>query len=488
MKNIYISVLALALLTTTGCKKFLEHAPDQRTQVNSVDKVAQLLASAYPQANYIPFAESASDNAEDKGPTVGTEPRWIVQPFYWLDNDDDNQDSPTYYWNSSYEAIAAANQALESIEKAEDKSGYLPYKGEALMARAYAHFMLVTFYSKAYNPGGDNTSPGIPYMVKPETVVSGQYSRGTVASVYEQIQKDIEEGLPLIKNDSYVVPKYHFNVAAAHAFAARFYLFKQDYAKVIEHASAISSGNAFATITRPWNTRYRTYSSAEMRVNFTQATEPSTLLLIETASSWARTSGPRYGFGQTANNTMFVAANVTGSRWSHPVYTSGGVPHYSLLKWNEYFVRTSPNATIGFPYTIVPVLTADEALLNRAEAYAQTGQNDLALRDLNTFASTRITSYNAVTHAITLAKIESFYKLGDDKAGLIKTILDFKKAEFITEGLRWFDVLRHKITVKHNVLAVDGSTTTIELGPDDPRRLFQVPSQVKLSGIEQNPR
>jgi len=488
MKKLYISVLALALVTTSSCKKFLEQAPDQRTQINSVDKVAQLLASAYPQANYIPFLEASSDNAEDKGPTVGTEPRWNVQPYYWLDNDDDNQDSPTYYWNNSYEAIAAANQALEAIEKAVDKTDYLPYKGEALLARAYAHFMLVTFYSKAYNPGGDNSSPGIPYMLKPETVVSGQYTRGTVASVYEQIQKDIEEGLPLIKNNAYSVQKYHFNQAAAHAFAARFFLFKQDFEKVIVHASAISSANAFATILRPWNTRYLTYSSGEMRVNFTQATEASTLLLIETASSWARTSGPRYGFGQIANNTMFITANVTGARWVHPVYTSGGVPHYSLLKWNEYFVRTSPNATIGFPYTIVPVLTTDEALLNRAEAYAQTGQNDLALKDLNTFASTRINNYNSVTHAVTLAKIEAFYKLGDNKAGLIRTILDFKKAEFITEGIRWFDILRHKLTVKHNVLAVNGTSTTIELGPDDPRRLFQVPSQVKLSGIEQNPR
>jgi hypothetical protein len=214
--------------------------------------------------------------------------------------------------------------------------------------------------------------------------------------------------------------------------------------------------------------------------------EYQTLLLIETASSWARTTSPRYGFGQIQNNEMFTP-NVTGARWA---YKSAyyGVPHYTMLKWNEYFVRTSPNATIGFPYTIVPVLTADEALLNRAEAYASAGQNALALADLNTYASTRILNYNSTTHAVTLAKIAAFYGTTDAKAGLIATILDFKKKEFTQEGLRWFDILRYKLPVQHRVYKVNGSFETITLTADDPRKLFQLPNQVTLSGIAQNPR
>ncbi|MBB6502385.1 RagB/SusD family nutrient uptake outer membrane protein [Pedobacter cryoconitis] len=487
MKKLYISVLALALISTGGCKKFLEQSPDQRTQINSVDKVAQLLTSAYPEANYIPFTESASDNAEDKGPTVTDQQRFVVQPYFWQDNDDYNQDTPIYYWNSSYTAIAAANEALSAIGKADNKADYDAYKGEALLARAYAHFMLVNLYAKVYDPTGNNTSPGIPYVTSPEKVVNGQYTRGTVQSVYDQIEKDIVEGMPLIKNSAYTVPKYHFNLAAAHAFAARFYLFKQNYAKVIEHASAVSPGNSFATIIRPWSTRYKNYTGAEMRTNFTMATEPSTLLLIETASSWARTIRPRYGFGQMTEGAMFETNNVTGKRWVHALYTYT-VPNYSFLKWNEYFVKTSQNATIGEPYTIVPVLTADEALLNRAEAYVSLGQNDLALKDLNTFVSTRLASYNPVSDAVTLAKVADYYGTADSKTGLIKAILDFKKAEFAMEGLRWFDILRYKLPVKHNVMANNGSSTYIELGADDPRRLFQLPSQVQLSGIDQNPR
>jgi tetratricopeptide (TPR) repeat protein len=486
MKKTYLIIpLLFAVVANSGCKKYLEQAPDMRTKLNSVDKVAELLTSAYPQAAYIPFMESASDNAEDKGPSVGNEPRYIVEPYYWRDLASTDQDTPTFYWNEAYTAISVANQALDAIEKAEDKTGYLPYKGEALVARAYAHFMLVTLYAKAYVINGTNDSPGIPYVTVPEVTVIKQYTRGTVASVYAQIEKDLEEGLPLLKSSSYRVPKYHFTPAAANAFAARFYLFKGDYAKVIQNASAISSN--FEPIIRPWNSRYRYYTLEERQTAFSQATEDPTLLLIETASSWARTTSPRYGFGQMLNDAMFGTVNVTGARFGHSI-AYYGVPHYTFLKFNEHFVRTSANATIGYPYTIIPVLTTDEALMNRAEAYAATGDYANALADLNTFASTRINDYNRNTQVITLAKIAAFYRTEDPKAGLIRTILDFKKAEFVHEGLRWFDILRHRLTVEHNVRAVNGTDTFIKLEPDDPRRLFQLPSQVALSGVEVNPR
>lgn len=480
-------MLTAALVFSSGCKKYLEHAPDMRTELNSVDKVGELLVSAYPKADWITFAESASDNAEDKGEGIGGEDQRYVDPYHWEDVDSRAQGSPTNYWYRSYEAIAAANQALEAIAKEPDDQAYLPYKGEALVARAYAHFMLVVLYAQTYNPDGDNSSPGVPYATDPETVVFGQYDRGTVKSTYEMIEKDLLEGLPLIKNSVYNIPKYHFNIAAANAFAARFYLFKGDYAKVVEHVNRIYPSGDFKSNLRPWATRYINYGSAEMQTNFTKATESSNLLLTETASLWARTTSPRFGFGIKLNTQLFINTNVTGVNFDHKIW-SYGVPNYTLLKWREHFVRTSANATIGFPYTIVPVLTSDEALMNRAEAYAQLGNLEAALSDINTFASTRITDYNESTHGVTLGKIAAFYKIEDPKEGVIQTVLDFKKAEFVQEGLRWLDILRHRLTVTHNLIDVNKKETFITLEPDDPRRLFQLPEEVERSGLEINPR
>jgi len=67
---------------------------------------------------------------------------------------------------------------------------------------------------------------------------------------------------------------------------------------------------------------------------------------------------------------------------------------------------------------------------------------------------------------------------------LINVILDYRRSEFMHEGLRWFDILRYKLTVTHET--ADHQTLTLADG--DLRRVFQIPPTAKQSGIEQNPR
>ncbi|HEX6430747.1 MAG TPA: RagB/SusD family nutrient uptake outer membrane protein, partial [Niastella sp.] len=209
------AIYILLILLTISCKKFLEQSPDNRAVLNSPEKVSQLLGTAYPQANYMAFCESISDNVADKG--IGGLDRTILDPFYFKDVSDNQEDSPEFYWNACYKAIATANQALEVCSKAIDKASYSAQKGEALVCRAYAHFMLVTFFSKVYDPTTAGTDPGIPYVLKPEKVVFEQYERKTVQYVYDMIEKDLTEGLSLIDDKQYKVPRYHFNKGAANA-------------------------------------------------------------------------------------------------------------------------------------------------------------------------------------------------------------------------------------------------------------------------------
>ncbi len=51
------------------------------------------------------------------------------------------------------------------------------------------------------------------------------------------IDKDIEEGLPLISSEAYDTPLYHFNQNAAYAFAAQFNLFYNKFDKAIRYAT-----------------------------------------------------------------------------------------------------------------------------------------------------------------------------------------------------------------------------------------------------------
>lgn len=480
-QRIILSVI-VGLLVFTSCRKYLEQVPDSTwTDLSTPEKVTRLLGTAYPKSSYITFCEAMSDNVADKG--VGQTERVNEDPFLFQDVRNDKEDSPEAYWMACYKAIAATNLALEACDKAGNTEVYRRQRGEALVARAYAHFMLVTFFSKFYDAATAASDPGIPYVTVPETVVFKQYERKTVAYVYEMIEKDLLEGLPLISDDAYTVPRYHFNRAAAYAFATRFYLFKKDYEKVLSYANQVFPNNDIATNMRPWNTTYASMSPEQLWNQYTLATENANLLLAETASLYGRYGG-RYRYGlDYAHEINILTYNVTGGRYVYPVYYYGN-QDYFVPKLSEYFVKASVNAEIGDPYVMTPLFTTEEVLFNRAEANVYLGNNNAVLQDLNLFASKRISQYNSSTHILTVNKIRNYYGISDVKTALIQTILDFKRAEFIQEGMRWFDLQRYKMPVTH--YTVTGQT--LVLTADDKRRVLQIPQSATNSGIALNPR
>ena len=146
---------------------------------------------------------------------------------------------------TAYKTIASANAALQAIE---DLGGATTpqlqaAKGEALLCRAYNHFMLVNYFCMAYNSETSTSDLGMPYSTSPETELRPEYERGTVAEDYARMEADIVEGLPLINDQYYSVPKYHFNQKAAYAFASRFYLYYEKWDKCIEYADKCLGDN-----------------------------------------------------------------------------------------------------------------------------------------------------------------------------------------------------------------------------------------------------
>lgn len=485
MKKAFLYSSCCLLVTISGCSKFLEKEPDNRAQVNTPQKVSELLGSAYPQGNYQPFAETMSDNVEDIG--NGNSDNIIRDPYFFVDTRENQQDSPENYWNACYTAIATANQALEVISKAANPNEYKNQKGEALVARAYAHFMLVNFFSKFYNSATSSTDMGIPYVLEPEKVFIKQYERKTVQYVYDMVEKDLLEGLPLLEDKAYKVPKYHFNRAAANAFASRFYLYKKDYAKVVQYANQAVPGNNFAANLRGWNTTYKTITDVtELFKMYAKASENANLLLVETSSLWARYyySG-RYGLSVDKQQQILPRPDpITGGNLAFALYSVMEGTHMLVPKIDEYFVKLSVNAEIGYPYVMVPLFTVEEVLFNRAEAYTYLGNTTAALADLNTYASARINNYSPTTHAITAAKVNAAFSTTNLQTGLIAAILFYRRAEFVHEGMRWFDILRYKLPVVHPTKGGQ----TITLTADDPRKVLQIPQSTSQSGLTPNPR
>ena len=494
----FLVIILMSFLAS--CSDILEETPDNRTSIDTKDKIAQLLVGAYPEAGYVPFLEPMSDNARDKGPAALNDNRINEEMYFWRDLNDIDEDTPTNYWNAAYAAIAQANQALQSIEDLGGGEEFDAQKGEALVCRAYAHFMLVSIFSKAYNPTTAASDLGIPYVKKTETILLGSYTRASIEEVYEDIEKDLNEGLPLIEND-YLVEAFHFTEETANAFASRFYLNKGEWQKVIKY-STLALGSNPRFVLRNINGLYTNTPGANLRQLYTSSTEPANLLLVSGVSLYTRNSATaRYQMSRSLQRELFTFAR-NGARWDYPLFIVGsGDLGLTPLKINEYFRVTNQAAGIGIPFATFILISTDEVLLNRAEAYAMLEQYDNALDDINLSYSTKIQNYDADdiftdTQIRTLYEVSDnelytpFYTIPDDGTlAYINAILTMKRTILYNEGIRWFDIKRHDIVVNHPIVNVSGFVLeTLTLPKGDNRRALQIPIDAQSFGIEANPR
>lgn len=489
-KNSFIYVFLVGLVFVS-CEDALEEIPDNRTQIDNAEKVAELLTLAYPQGGYASFLEPRTDNADDKGPSA-REFRENTEMYFWRDVDDIDSDFPNNYWNECYAAIAQANHALEAIKNLGQSSELNALKGEALLARAYAHFMLVNIWSKPYNPATAGTDLGIPYVTEPEDVVLKEYSRGTVKDVYDNIQADIENGLPLVDN-IYDVPKFHFTKEAANAFASRFYLYIGNWAKVIEHSNQVLGNNPVVNL-RDWAGQYRTFTYSETSNFYASASETANLLITSGNSVYARKfASARYQLSNGLNDFLFFSNNATGKGWAYRVF--GNSLFLNIPKFDEYFRVTNQAANIGFAFTNYVLLTTDEVLLNRAEAYAMLGDLDLAINDINSFLSVKTNNYDPATDIVTTDNFNAFYNIPsgiytpfysipDQSLAFVHGITEMRRREFQNEGMRWFDLKRFNLPVLHQ----DELGNEDILLPGDNRRELQIPVDAIAFGLEANPR
>ena len=98
-KNIYTPIIALFLgLSFTACDKFLDELPDERAELDTPEKIQELLATAYPNALYADFCETMSDNAGDKV-NLTESSIFNTQMYSWETNNEySTWDTPPHYF------------------------------------------------------------------------------------------------------------------------------------------------------------------------------------------------------------------------------------------------------------------------------------------------------------------------------------------------------------------------------------------------------
>ncbi|MEC5164687.1 hypothetical protein RCH18_000406 [Flavobacterium sp. PL11] len=493
MKKIKLTLSLLVLIgLSTSCDDFLSEVPDNRTQLDTPAKISEILVKAYPESNYMEFAETMSDNVFDSGDlTLSTVKN--TQMYNWEMPDDINRDTPSEYWDACYTAIAHANQALDAIDKLGNPSNLNPQKGEALLARAYAHFMLVSFWSPRFNPATAKTDMGIPYILEPETILIKKYSRNTVEEVFAFIKADLELGLPLVTSD-YKLPKFHFNKAAANAFASRFYTVTAEWDKVIAVSNEL--GNAPVNQLR----NYQSYLDLDFNTGqrkYSQESENTNLLIVSASSIYTRSFySNRFQLTGADRDLLFGnGTNLLNKGFLYRPLSYNGQITIFVPKFVEYFKFTNANAGIGLPYAALVLLSNDELFLNRVEAHVMNNQLDIANAEIDFFLSNRIVGYNPATDKMTQARIVAkypvitdeytpFYSLTPIQSSYIKALAEIRRREFIHEGLRWLDIKRFGLKVAHKIYNKPDNV----LAKDDLRKALQIPLHVSETGVEKNPR
>lgn len=531
IKNITLLMLSL-VFALTACNEWLDVMPDNRAEIDTAEKVEKLLVSAYPENAYIMLSEISSDNVDDFGEDSPYTERIYTQVYQWADVTETDNEDPKSVWGALYTAITNANQALVAIDEMGNGPELQASRGEALIARAYNHFLLVNLFCQAYDPETADTDLGIPYMDKPETELNPKYERGTVADVYAAIEKDIKEGLPLVNDAGYSVPKYHFNEKAAYTFASRFYLNYGKWDECIECANK-ALGASPAELLRDYET-LRTYPK-DLSVVGPQynSTNAKNNFLIQTAySALGLLFGPYYYESRITGGNMLMQTELLNlAPWggftpevgkytygnmykiTPYVYVATGFDKTLMPRLNYLFEYTDPVAGIGYYRTIYAALTAEEALLNRAEAYIMKEQYENALADMNLWTANTLNPANcnpvltedsikewaegmeyytddAPTPKKKLNPLLITIKEDGKMESFIHAILYIRRVEFYMMGMRWFDVKRYGIEITRRKLGttLEVLETYDRLTVDDERRALQLPKDVITAGMTPNPR
>lgn len=553
IKYIALTAAAAALTLTSCSESFLDKLPDERTEIDNEDTVDKLLITSYPAGNYAWICELSSDNIMDNNsPHLPSSPNveqvvthYNLQPYDRVDEEmyrfepaksGTGQDTPDFLWETYYSAIQQASMALDAIDEiaAENRAKGVgedgmtetlkASKGEAHLIRAFSHFILVNVFSQAYkDENASRNDAGVPYVTQAEDKVIHEYSRGTVTDTYAKIEADLEEGLRYVSDRNYKMPKWRFNQNAANAFAARFYLYKHDWEKVIYYANLVLGEDpaALPSLLMKYDKFDQCTSSSDYAKEWQNPEYFNNLMLMDTQSLIFRHGlGNRFALNSTVVKDIFYHNCPLWSSWivNPTAYVSGmtfwtGEDYgYCSGKVAEEFEYTDKIAGIGYVHTIKREFTTNELLLERAEAKIMLADYAGALEDMAAYLASnqsfsdankvfwgRNNGMSPLTESIIntyyanasnpncfenwdfVTNMSASYVIPAEAVPYMNCLNDFRRFETVWDGLRFFDLKRWGVAYEHTYGPMND---TFRLEWDDPRRAIELPQDALIAGLQ----
>ncbi|MDZ4794473.1 MAG: RagB/SusD family nutrient uptake outer membrane protein [Bacteroidota bacterium] len=451
LKNIIIGFAAASSFLFSSCSRkdtvdlIPEFNYDAITNPSSMDQVAQVLLGAY-----------AGFRSNDYYRTVNTSGPWSVLPDMMADDlaettENLPQDRAMTDWNyfpgtdriqplfnAAYVIIARTNIVLRDVDKFTTGLNTKlanRVKGQALAIRAHCHFDLLRYFGTSFDRNS-TTDLALPYVTEFNFSASAKPARANNKDYYDKILADLASAATLLADIDRPIngsgnSRAFMDLAAIQAIQARVNLYAGQWAAAITAASAAITARPLVTIANAADYRgmYNETSAGEIiwNVQFDAGQggpggslyfKPGNRNSFRPADAIANLSGTS---GLIRNSDIRYAA------FFEAVNNSGNVPRLTIKKYNGK--GSQSDLVCNFP-----VYRTGEMYLIRAEAYAKSSQEALAMADLNFLRRNRINGY--ADEALT-------------GATLLTAIADERRRELVAEGHRFFDLKRLGSSVRN---------------------------------------
>lgn len=485
MRNILKITVVLILMLTIGCsKELLDPVPqtslsDLTVYDNKARVVAQvngmydaLKTGAFFGGRYFVYNDVRAENFIPKS-TNG-----VTNYQTWNHTVISSTNEVQNCWGAAYTGINTINVFLEGITAAWDggkltgkitQTEYDQYRSEALALRAITYFSLLQLYTKPYSMG-NGANPGLPLRLKAEKTSTGNdLARSTVAEVYTQILKDLNDAEPLaaasLANALENTTRVHKNTIIA--FKTRVYLHMQNYAAVVSESAKIVSGTAtFSSPTGVANALSASFTGI-WASPYTTAESILSLPMTATDQPGNQNSLPYY-YHYTTSESYYLN---TSAGYAYSLMNAADVRKTSLnLNSGKYFLAKWTDATTHTNYA--PIIRYAEVLLNRSEAIVRAG---------GTVTQGAVDLLNAVR---TRSFAAGAYTLADfaTAADFYTAVLNERNMEFLGEGIRNMDIMRLGITIPAKDGGVMGNIPAIT--PSSPSYIWPIPtSELTLNAL-----
>lgn len=462
-KKIFISLPAVMLLMI-GCKKDLDLTPtdavDETKAFITVEDVQKGLNAAYARySRAVSMYVSALASDEVKlGPDNGGSGQFTYRLQYNADEGGNGEDVTLGFF-SFYTLIDQVNRVLPNVDIVEavnpgDDAKRPIIRGQLLALRAIGHFDLLMWYSKRYDP---SDPLGVPVMLKSDLL--GKPERNTVMEVITRVERDLEDAKTLLPSvGAATFSDLSLNQVSIMAFQARVALFKGEWQKAIDLATAVINTGIKPLVTGTDYTRIWTDQNTN-EILFRLRYENSST----NGSLWTTTGG---------NVILSPSDKLTNAFATDDIRKNAFIGTLNGKRIVNKFFQSSRGGRI----VDAKAIRTAEMYLIRAEAYAKLPSPNVAAgaADLNALRAKRITGY--VNETFVSAQ------------NLIDAVIIERFKELAFEGFRFFDLKRLGLAMQRQSSDVD-SPNWQSLPADNFRFALPVPQSEILANpnMEQNP-